>query len=113
MPLTNMLPFLSCFLCADVCLLNKKPGTIPRSDIATKYEKKIFLRRIPHNRFLAKPLRVIKHVMKEFLKNLSFGVDVKLYVPPKKYKFNSHNMSSVRSQAVMLTEGLQWSITYV
>ena len=44
--------------------------------------------------------------MKMFLKNLLFGVDVKLKVPPLTYKINAHNMSGVRSQAVILTEGL-------
>ena len=42
--------------------------------------------------------------MKKFLKNLSFGVDIKLQIPPLTYKINSHNMSAVRSQAVILTE---------
>ena len=42
--------------------------------MATKLDRrKIFLRR-----FLAKTLRVNKPPKKKFLKNLSFGVDVKL-----------------------------------
>ena len=36
--------------------------------------------------------------MKYFLKNLSFGVDGKLYFPPLTYKINAHNMSGVRSK---------------
>ena len=39
---------------------------------------KIFLRRLPLNRFLAKTLRLNKIAMKKFLKNLSFGINVKL-----------------------------------
>ena len=39
-------------------------------------------------------------------KNLSFGDDVKLQVPPLAYKINAHNMSGVRSQVVILTEGV-------
>ena len=42
--------------------------------------KKIFLRFLPLSRFLAKTLRVNKPAMKKFLENLSFGVDIKLYV---------------------------------
>ena len=42
-----------------------------------------------------------------------FGVDVKLYGPPFMYKINAHNMSGVRSWAVILTEGLEWPIMYV
>ena len=42
--------------------------------------------------------------MKKFLKNLSFGVEVKLYVPPLMYTINAYNMSDVRSQAVILSE---------
>ena len=49
------------------------------------------------SRFLAKTLRVNKPAMKNFLKNLSLGVDVKLYVPPLTYKINAHNISGVRS----------------
>ena len=37
--------------------------------------------------------------MKKFVKNLSFGVDIELY------KVTSHNISEVRNQAVILTEG--------
>ena len=35
--------------------------------------------------------------MKKFLKNMSFGVDVKLQVPPLTSKIIAHNMSGVRS----------------
>ena len=48
-------------------------------------------------RFLAKTLRVNKPAMKKFPKNLSFGVDVKLQVPPLTYKINAYNMSGVGS----------------
>ena len=43
-----------------------------------------------------------KSAMKKFLKNLSFGVEVKLQVPPLMYGINAHNMNSVRSQVVMV-----------
>ena len=33
--------------------------------------------------------------MKKFLKNLSFGVDVKLKVPPLMLKINAHTISVV------------------
>ena len=36
-----------------------------------------------------KTLRVNKPVMKKFLKNLSFGVDVKLFISPVMYKINT------------------------
>ena len=39
-----------------------------------------------------------------FSKNLSYGIDVKLQVPPLIYKINAYNMSGVRSQAIILTE---------
>ena len=45
--------------------------------------------------------------MKSFSKNLSFGVDFKLQVPPLMYKINTHNLSGVRSKAVILNEGLK------
>ena len=48
--------------------------------------------KVPLSRFLAKTLRVNKRAMKKFLKNLSFGVDVKLL-----------NMSD---EKLILTEGL-------
>ena len=57
-----------------------------------KYEKYFF-----GDRFLAKTLRVNKPAMKRFLKNLSFGVDVKLKVPSLTYEIKEHNMSGVRS----------------
>ena len=44
--------------------------------------------------------------MKKFLKNLLFGVDAKLQVPPVTYKINAHKMSGVKSKAETLTEGL-------
>ena len=40
--------------------------------------RKIFLQRLLLSRFRAKTLRVNKPVMKKVLKNLSFGVDIKL-----------------------------------
>ena len=40
----------------------------------------------------------------KFLKNLLFGVDVKLKVPPQMFKFNTHNMDGVRSYAVKLNK---------
>ena len=56
----------------------QKPGLMSQvSHQKLKYEK-IFLRRLPLSRFLAKPLKVNKSAMKEFLKNLTFEVDVKL-----------------------------------
>ena len=85
---------------AVVCRLirHKSLGMYPRPDIITKYEKKkIFLRRLPLNSFLAKTLRVNTPAMKKFLKNLSYGVNVKLYIPPLTYKLNAHNMRGVRS----------------
>ena len=36
--------------------------------------------------------------MKKFLKNLLFGVDFKLQVPPLKFKINAHNLSDVKSR---------------
>ena len=60
--------------------------------------KKIFLRRLLLNRFLPETLRVNAFAMKNFLKNLSFGNDVKLKVPPFTYKkIDAHNMRDVRS----------------
>ena len=49
------------------------------------------------SRFMAKTLRVNKAVIKKFLKNQSFRVDVKLQVPPLTYKITAPNMSYVRS----------------
>ena len=40
--------------------------------------QKVFFPRFPLSRFLAKTLRVNKIAMKNFSKNLSFGVDFKL-----------------------------------
>ena len=59
-------------------------------DIKTKYLKKILLQWFPLSRFRAKNLKVNKLAVKEFLKNLSFGVFVKLYVPPLTYKKLTH-----------------------
>ena len=39
----------------------------------------------------------MKIAIKKFLKNLSFGVDVKLQVPPLMYKINAYSMSGVKS----------------
>ena len=50
------------------------------------------------SRFLAKILKVNKIAVKSFLKNLSFGVDFKLQIPPLMYKINKHNISDVRNQ---------------
>ena len=44
------------------------------------FEEKAFLRWLPFNRFLAKNQGVKKEIaMKKLLKNLSFGVDFKVY----------------------------------
>ena len=51
--------------------------TYPMSAIKTKY-KKIFRRRFPLSRFLAKTLSVKKNCEEKFLQNLSFAVDFKL-----------------------------------
>ena len=62
-----------------VCRLIKRKSLswYPRSVI--KYEIwKIFLRPIRLRRFLRRTLRVNKPALKKFLKNLAFGVDVKL-----------------------------------
>ena len=48
----------------------------------------------------------IKLAIQKFLENLAFGADDKLYVRPLTYKINAHNMSGVKSYAVILTEGL-------
>ena len=48
--------------------------------------------------------------MKNFLKNLSLAVDVRLHFPPLTYKINAHNKSDVRSSAVIIFEGLH---TYI
>ena len=45
-----------------------------------------------------KTLRINKIAMKTFSKNLSFGVNFKLQVPPLMYKLNTHNISGVRNQ---------------
>ena len=55
-------------------LLDIKPASYPKSGIKSKYDKKYF----SLSRFLAKTLRVNKPAMKEFPKNLAFGVNVKL-----------------------------------
>ena len=53
------------------------PGQASKRNM--KKKRKIFLRRFPLSRFLAKSLRLKnKPAMKKFLKNLSFGVDIKL-----------------------------------
>ena len=53
---------------------------------------------------MVKTLIVNKAAMKKFLKNLSFGADIKLYVPPFTYTNNAHNMSGVRRLATILAE---------
>ena len=60
------------------CKSSNKKKKKESNEIKTKKEKKIFLRRFPLSRFLSKTLKVNKPAMKKFLKNLSFGVDVKL-----------------------------------
>ena len=57
--------------------VNEKPGFEPQPRHQNKI-RKVFLRRFPLSRFLAKTLRVNKIAMKSFSKNLSFGVDFKL-----------------------------------
>ena len=42
----------------------------------------------------------------KFPKNLSFGVDFKQLIPPIMYKINTHNISGVKSKAVILAERL-------
>ena len=74
----------------------KSLGSYPRSVIQNEIWK-IFLRRLPLSRLMAKTLRVNKAAMKKILKNLSFGVDVKLQVSPLLYKINTHNISGVRN----------------
>ena len=59
--------------------------------------QKVFLRRFPLSRFLAKTLRLKKIAMKSFSNNLSFGNDFKLKVPPLMYKINTHNVCDVRN----------------
>ena len=51
-------------------------------------KKNIFLRRFPLSRFLAKTLRVNNLTLpwKNFSKNLSFEVDIKLWFPPLTFK---------------------------
>ena len=39
----------------------------------------------------------LKHCNEKFSKNLSFGVDFKLKVPPLMYKINTHNISGMRN----------------
>ena len=53
-------------------------------------KKKIFFQQFPLSRFLAKI--AIKNFLKE---NLSFGADVKLWVPPLTFKIQAHNKSGV------------------
>ena len=60
-----------------VGLLGEKPGFESQARHQNKI-RKVFLRRFPLSRFLAKTLRVNKIAMKSFSKNLSFGVDFKL-----------------------------------
>ena len=50
-----------------------------------------------------KILKVNSFAIKSFSKNLSFGVNFKLQVPPLAYKIYTHNISNVRSTT--LTEG--------
>ena len=81
-----------------VGLLDEKPGFESQARHQNEI-RKVFLRRFPLSRFLAKTLRVNKIAMKSFSKYLSFGVDFKLQVPPLMYKkINTHNISGVRNQ---------------
>ena len=82
-------------------LIIRNPGQVSKRNM-----KKIFIRRFPLTRFLAKTLKVNKSAKKKFLKNLQFRVVVKLQILPFTYKINIHNMSVVRSYTVILTEGL-------
>ena len=76
-----------------ILILDEKPG-FETQDRHQNKVRKVFLRRHPHSRFLAKTLRV----MKSFSRNLSFGVDIKLQVPPLMYKINKHDIRGVRNQ---------------
>ena len=68
-----------------VCwLIRRKAQVRIPGQTSKRNMKKLFLRRFPLNRLLAKTLTVNKPAMKKFLKNLS-------------YKINAHNMSGVRS----------------
>ena len=49
--------------------------------------------------------------MKSFSKNLSFGVNFKLWVPPLRYKINTDNISGV--SGILTKELLQCPIMYV
>ena len=77
-------------------LFNEKPGFEPQARHHNKI-RKVFLRRFPLSRFLAKP-QYIRIAMKSFSKYLSFGVDFKLQVPPLMYKNNTHNICGVKNQ---------------
>ena len=46
-------------------------------------------------------MKVNKIAMKSSSKNLSFGVDVKLHVPPLMYKIKTNNVSGVRNLALV------------
>ena len=73
-------------------LLDEKPAFEPQVRHRNKI-RKLF----PLSRFLAKTLRANKIALKISQKNLSFGIDFKLYVPPLMYKINAHNISGVRN----------------
>ena len=75
----------------------KNPGFEPQARHQNKI-RKIFLLRFSPSTFLAKTLRVNKIAMKSLSKNLQFGVDFKLQVPPLIYKINKNNISGVRNQ---------------
>ena len=65
-----------------------KSGFEPQARHQNKIQK-VFLRRFPLSRFLAKTPGINKIVMKSFSKNnLSFGVNFKLYVTLLLYKIN-------------------------
>ena len=80
-----------------VGLLDEKPGSESQGRHQNEI-RKVFLRRFPLSRFLAKTLRINKIAIKSFSKNLSFGVDFKLQDPPLMYKINTHNIRGVRNQ---------------
>ena len=68
-----------------VGLLDVRPGFEPQARQQNKI-RKVFLRRFPPNRFLAKTLRVNKNCHEKFFKK-----------SPLMYKINTHNISGVRN----------------
>ena len=70
-----MLTYIHNWYC--VGLLDEKPVFESQARHQNKI-RKVYLRRFPLTRFLAKTLKVNKIAMKSFSKNLSFGVNFKL-----------------------------------